>query len=59
MREELPLQTAAAARIAGKSGIFSAAHSGDVTDLLSCLIVDANCVSKRDGSDFILLLPHS
>ena len=42
------LQAAAAARIAGKSGVIAAARSGDVADVLSYLIADANCVNKCD-----------
>ncbi len=49
MREEGRLQAAAAHRIAGKRGVISAAESGDVADVLSCLIADANCVNERDG----------
>ncbi len=49
MREEVRLQAAAAARIAGKSGIFNATRSGDVADVLSNLIADANSVNERDG----------
>jgi hypothetical protein len=48
LREELLLQAAAAARIAGKSGVIAAAKSGHVTDVLSYLIADANCVNERD-----------
>jgi hypothetical protein len=44
----VPLQAAAAARIAGKSGGIVAARSGDVADVLSFLIADANCVNERD-----------
>ena len=44
------LQAAAAARIAGKHGIVAAAKSGDVADVLSYLIADANCVNKYNGS---------
>ena len=47
-REEVLLQADAAARIAGKSGIRSAATRGDVADVLSFLIARANCVNKRD-----------
>ena len=43
------LQAAAAARIAGKRGVIDAAGSGDVADVLSYLIADANCVNERDG----------
>jgi hypothetical protein len=49
MREEGRLQAAAAARIAGGSGITVSARSGDVADVLSYLIADANCVTERDG----------
>ena len=49
MREEVRLQAAAAARIAGKSGNIDAAKSGDVADVLSYLIADANCVNERDA----------
>ena len=45
----VPLQAAAAARIAGKSGVIAAAVSGDVADVLSYLIADANCVNDCDG----------
>ena len=47
MREEVRLQAAAAARIAGKSGIIAAAARGDVADVLSYLLVHANCVNER------------
>ena len=49
MREEKRLQAAAAARIAGKSGVIAAAESGDVADVLSYLIADANRVKGCDG----------
>ncbi len=49
MREEGRLPAAAAARIAGKSGVITAARSGDVADVLSYLIADVNCVTERDG----------
>ena len=49
MREEGRLQAAAAHRIAGKRGVIDAAVSGDVADVLSYLIADANCVNERDG----------
>ncbi len=49
MREEGRLQAAAAHRIAGKSGVIAAAGSGDVADVLSYLIADANCENERDG----------
>ena len=42
------LQAAAAARIAGKRGVIDAAIDGNVADVLSYLIADANCVSERD-----------
>ena len=48
VREEGRLQAAAAARIAGKSGVIAAAVSGDVADVLSYLIADANCVNDCD-----------
>jgi hypothetical protein len=48
VREKKWLQAAAAARIAGKSGFFAASRSGDIADVLSYLIADANCVNKRD-----------
>ena len=48
VREEVLLQADAAARIAGKSGVIAAAVSGDVADVLSFLIADANCVNERD-----------
>jgi hypothetical protein len=54
MREERRLQAAAAARIADKrlhptdQGIIPAAQRGDVADVLSYLISDANCVNARD-----------
>ena len=43
----VPLQAAAADRIAGKSGVIDAAESGNVADVLSYLIADANCVNDR------------
>ncbi len=50
VREEVRLQAAAAARIAGKSGVYAAAENGDVADVLSYLIADANSMNKRyDG----------
>ena len=49
MREEGRLQAAAAARIAGTFSFIDAAGSGDVADVLSYLIADANCVNERDG----------
>ena len=45
----VPLQAAAAARIEGKSGVIAVARSGDVADVLSYLIADANCVNELDG----------
>ena len=48
MREEGRLQAAAAHRIAGKGGVIARAESGDVADVLSYLIADANCVNERD-----------
>ena len=48
MREEGRLQAAAAHRIAGKNGVIAAVGSGDVADVLSYLIADANCVNERD-----------
>ncbi len=45
----VPLQAAAAARIAGKSDVITSSASGDVADVLSYLIADANSVSERDG----------
>ncbi|MFN9957825.1 MAG: hypothetical protein ACK55I_32365, partial [bacterium] len=48
VREEALLQADAAARIAGKSGVIAAAKSGNVADVLSYLIADANCVNKRN-----------
>ena len=50
--EEVRLQAAAAARIARKSGIIAAAASGDVVDVLSYLLVHANCVN--DGKTALL-----
>ncbi len=47
MREEGPLQAAAAARIADKS-VNMAALGGDLEVVLSFLIADANCVNKCD-----------
>ncbi len=44
MREEGRLQAAAAARIAGTFSFIDAAGSGDVADVLSYLIADANRV---------------
>ena len=49
VREEMRLQTAAAACIAGKSGIIAAVENGDFADVLSYLIADVNCVNERDG----------
>ena len=48
IREEVRLQDAAAARIAGQCGVIAAAKSGNVADLLSYLVADANCVNERD-----------
>jgi hypothetical protein len=48
VREVRLLPAAAAARIAGKSGVIAAARSGGVADVLSYLIADANCVNERD-----------
>ena len=48
MREEGRLQAAAAHRIAGKGDVIASAKSGDVADVLSYLIADANCVNERD-----------
>jgi hypothetical protein len=47
-REEGQLPAAATARIAGKRGVIAAAYIGDVADVLSHLIADANCVNERD-----------
>ena len=47
MREEGRLQAAAAHRIAGKGSVIARAGSGDVADVLSYLIADANCVNER------------
>ncbi len=47
-REEARLQSDAAARIAGNRGVADAAGSGDVADVLSYLIADANCANERD-----------
>ncbi len=49
MREEGRLQAAAAHCIAGKGGVIAAAESGNVADVLSYLIADANCENERDG----------
>ena len=49
MREEGRLQAAAAHRIAGKRGVIARAERGDIADVLSYLIADANCVNERDG----------
>ena len=43
----VPLQAAAAARIAGKGDVIHAAGRGDVADVLSYLVADANCVNER------------
>ena len=47
MREELRLQAAAAARIAGKR-FSNVALTGNVAEVLSYLIADAKCVNERD-----------
>ena len=47
MREEVQLQATAAHRIAGKRGVIDAAARGDVADVLSYLIADANRVNER------------
>ena len=47
MREEVRLQAAAAARIAGRSGIIAAAGSGDVADVLSYLITHTGWANER------------
>ncbi len=44
----VPLQAAAAARIACASGVIVAARIGDISDVLSYLIIDANCVNECD-----------
>ena len=44
----VPLQAAAAARIAGKSGVNDRSEDGDVDDVLSYLIADANSVNECD-----------
>jgi hypothetical protein len=49
VRDEMLLQADAAACIASKFGVIVAAESGDVADVLSYLIADANCVNERDG----------
>ena len=49
MREEGRLQAAAAHRIAGKGSVIFRAGSGDVADVLSYLLADANCVNECDG----------
>ena len=48
MREEGRLQADAAARIAGKGGVIARARDGDVADVLSYLIADANSVNRRE-----------
>ncbi len=63
MIEEVSLQAAAATRIAGKSGMIAAATTGDVGNVMSCLMADANCVNERehdllDCSHCTLLLLH-
>jgi len=45
----VPLQAAAAARIEGKGGVIARAESGNVADVLSYLIADANCVNELYG----------
>ena len=47
LREEVRLQAAAAARIAGKRFI-AVALTGNVADVLSYLIADAKSVNERD-----------
>jgi hypothetical protein len=42
------VQAAAAARVAGKGGVIATAESGNVADVLSYLIADADCVNERD-----------
>ena len=49
VREEGRLQAAAAHRIAGKRGVIARAGSGDIADVLSFFIADANCVNERDS----------
>jgi hypothetical protein len=48
----VPLQAAAAARIEGKGGVIARADSCDVSDLLSYLIADANCVNECNKNFF-------
>ena len=48
VREEVRMQAAAAARIAGKSGVIDAAANGNVADVLGYLIADANSVNECD-----------
>jgi hypothetical protein len=55
MREEARLQAAAAARIARKRGVIAEVSSGDVVDVLSYLLADANCVNERDVYERSLL----
>jgi len=43
------LQAAAAARIAGKADIFTAAENGDVALVQDHITADAACVGKQDG----------
>ena len=45
----VPLQAAAAARIEVNSGVISRSECGDVADVLSYLIADANSVNERAG----------
>ncbi len=59
LRENVQLQALAAARIAGKIGVNGAAQSGNVADVLSYLITDANCYNKRDLYVCTLLLLYS
>jgi hypothetical protein len=46
MKEEVRLQAAAAARIAGK-WLSNVALTGNVADVLNYLIADANCLNER------------
>ena len=45
----VPLQAAAAARIAGKPNIFDAAQSGDLALVQDHVTADASCVGRRSG----------
>ena len=45
----VPLQAAAAPRIAGKCVVICTAESGDVADVLDYLTADANYVNERGG----------